>query len=378
MPKNSMLLNPVRSVLEVTGGVDTHGDTHAVAALDQVGGLLGTVIVPATGAGYRQALDWLAGFGPVGRVGVEGTGSYGAGLTRSLLAAGVGVVEVSRPNRAVRRARGKSDPIDAEQAARAVLAGTATAAPKNRDGVVESIRLIHGVRRGAVKAKTAAVNEFHAVLVTAPDRFRAVLDGLPWVEQLATAAGYRPGDVSDSGQAVKCVLRRLARRIEALQVEIADADVELAALTVQAAPTLLAQRGVGADSAAQLLITAGDNPDRLGSEASFAALCGVSPIPASSGKTTRHRLSRGGDRQANRALHTIAMSRLRWDQRTRDFVAGVQARGKTKREAIRLLKRYLARQIYRILIASANPPTRHQVAERDQLSEGAQTQPRAS
>jgi transposase len=346
-----------RPVLEVIGGVDTHADVHCVAALDQLGGLLGTTMVPATAQGYRQGLDWLAGFGPLGRVGVEGTGSYGAGLSRAWTAAGVRVVEVNRPDRAARRARGKSDPVDAEQAARSVLAGTATGQPKTRDGIVEAIRVIHTVRRGALKARTAAVNEFTALLVTAPDRLRAELAGRPRKAQLAAAAAFRPGDLTDPAQAVKLALRRLARRIHHLDVEIGDATAELDQLTRQAAPPLRASYGVGPDSAAQLLITAGDNPDRLGSEAGFAALCGASPIPASSGKTTRHRLNRGGDRQANRALYTIAITRMGRHQPTRDYIAKTTARGKTKKEAIRLLKRHLARELYHILTPATTLPT---------------------
>jgi transposase len=342
-----------REVSEVIGGVDTHADTHTVAALDQVGGLLGVATFPATAAGYRELADWLAGHGPLSRVGVEGTGSYGAGLTRHLLAAGLQVLEVNRPNRADRRGRGKSDPIDAENAARAVLAGTATGTPKSRDGIVEAIRVLHLTRRGAVKARTAALNEMNGLLVTAPNALRAALTRLNSKQRVRTAASYRPGPVADPSTAVKTALRVLARRIQSLDEEIAAFDADLQILTRQAAPQLVAEFGVGSDTAAQLLITAGDNPDRLHSEASFAAVCGTQPIPASSGKTTRHRLNRGGDRQANRALHTILLCRMRYHEPTRSYIATAKAHGKTTKEIMRKLKRYLARRIYHLLLTPA-------------------------
>lgn len=350
MPKTSVSTKTVREVTEVIGGVDTHADTHTVAALDQVGGLLGTATYPATAAGYQQLLTWLSAFGSVTQVGVEGTGSYGSGLARHLTAAGVAVAEVNRPNRANRRGRGKSDTIDAENAARAVLAGTATATPKARDGIVEAIRQVHTVRRGAVKARTAALNQFHALVVTAPDLLRATLQPLPAAAQILVAAGYRPGPISDPANATKTALRRLARRLQHLQTEVDEAAAELDQLTQLAAPQLRQETGVGPDTAAQVLVTAGDNPDRLRSEASFAALCGVSPVPASSGKTTRHRLSRGGDRQANRALYVIVLTRMAHDQPTRDYAARARAAGKTSKEIIRQLKRYTARRLYKLLM----------------------------
>jgi transposase len=352
MPNTMRMTNPgrpVREVLEVTGGVDTHADTHTAAALDQVGGLLGTATFPATPAGYQDLAGWLAGFGPLGRVGVEGTGSYGAGLSRWLAAAEITVLEVNRPDRSDRRRRGKSDPIDAINAARAVLAGTATATPKSRDGIVEAIRVLHLTREGAVKARTAARNQFTNLLVTAPETVKARLAGLTTHQQLDAAAAFRPGDISDSNEATKTALRTLARRVTTLTVEIDQLYTALADLTTQAAPELRAEYGVGPESAAQLLITAGDNADRLASEAAFAALCGTSPVPASSGRTDRHRLSRGGDRQANRALHMVILTRIRRHQPTRDYLARAITEGRTNKEATRMLKRYLARHLYRLL-----------------------------
>jgi transposase len=357
MPNNTVCAKPTgREVGQVTGGVDTHADTHTAAALDQVGGLLGSATFAATPDGYAQIHTWFTSFGPVSQVGIEGTGSYGAGLTRHLQGAGVCVIEVSRPNRADRRGRGKSDPIDAEHAARAVLAGTATATPKDRTGIVESIRAIHRARRGAVKARTAARNQFTAAVLTAPDVVRTALQPLTSTVQIKTAAAWRPTDITNPVNATKTSLRRYARRIQYLNDEIADADHDIAALTAQAAPDLLAEPGIGPDTAAQLLITAGDNPNRLHTEASFAALCGVSPVPASSGKTRRHRLNRGGDRQANRALYMTVLTRMRHDQPTRDYVTKARSQGKTTKEIIRQLKRYVARRTYRIITTPTPKP----------------------
>lgn len=231
-------LSVIREVVEVTGGVDTHADTHTVAALDQLGGLLGTATFPATGPGYQHLLDWLGGHGPLGRVGVEGTGWYGAGLARHLSAAQQAVVEVNRPNRADRRARGKSDPQDAINAARAVLAGTATATPKTRDGVVEAVRVVQTTRRGAVKARSAALGQFISLLVTAPEAVRAMLRPLTVRGQITAAAGFRPQNVTDPSQAAKTALKRLARRVQFLDKEIAAADADLQQLTQHAAPNL--------------------------------------------------------------------------------------------------------------------------------------------
>jgi transposase len=346
---------PARRVSEVVAGVDTHADTHTVAALDQIGGRLGTATFPTTTAGCQQLLGWLRGFGPVGRVGVEGTGSYGAGLTRYLLSQDVTVLEVNRPNRQVRRVKGKSDPIDADNAARAVLAGVATALPKTRDGVVEAVRVLFTTRSSAVTARTAAINQLRSLLLTGPDPLRAQLAGLTAPKLVAACAGLRPGpELTDPVQATKKALHTLARRILTLDAEITQVTALLDPLVADRAPQLVADFGVGTLTAAQLLITAGDNPHRLATPEAFVALCGASPIPVSTGRTDRHRLNRGGDRQANRALYTIALSRMRHQEQTRTFIAARIAAGKTKKDAIRILKRYLARHIYHLLL---QPPT---------------------
>jgi transposase len=334
----------------VTLGVDTHADVHVGVALDHLGRRLGSRAVPTTPAGYAELVAWARPFGTLERVGIEGTGSYGAGLARWLRERGVPVVEVERPTRRTRR-RGKSDPGDAEAAARAVLAGTATGRPKAGDGPAEMVRALQVARRSAVRARTQAANQLHALVVTAPEPLRAQLRALPLRQRVATAAAFRPGaTLATPTAATKLALRCVARRYRQLGAEIEALDGQLARLVAHAAPALLAVKGVGTDTAAVLLATAGDNPERLRSEAAFAHLCGVAPIPASSGKTTRYRLNRGGDRDANRALHLLAVRRLAWDPRTRAYAARRTAQGKTKPEILRCLKRYLARDLYRLLV----------------------------
>lgn len=347
---------------QVIGGVDTHRGTHHAAAVDAVTGkLLGDREFPATAGGYRGLWTWLAGFGAVVTVGVEGTGSYGAGLCSFLRRRGVTVIEVARPNRQARRLHGKSDPIDAINAARAVLAETATTTPKPRDGSVEAIRLIRTTRRSAVKARTAAIGQLHGILAGAPEPLRTALAGLRRATLVDRCARLRPDPqrgLADPAHTAKRMLQRLARRIHDLDTEIAQADKELSDLVARTAPHLLAIYGVGTDVAGQLLTTAGQNPHRLHSEAALARLCGVAPIPASSGKTTRHRLHRGGDRQANAAIHRIIITRLRWHEPTRAYFERRSADSKTRREIIRCLKRAVVRELYRALKHDLPNPAR--------------------
>lgn len=338
----------------VTVGVDTHGDVHALAALDPLGRVIGRTVVGSTPAGHAAALRWLGRHGHVAAVGVEGTGSYGAQLARDLRRGGHRVVEVDRPDRAGRRRRGKDDAIDAEAAARAVLAGTATGTPKTRDGLVESIRALRVARRGVVRDRTAAVNQLRALTLTAPPEVREQFRGLTAVSLVRTAARLRPAvDLADPVAATKYALREVARRHEFLTRQLRDLDAALAPLVRAAAPALVALFAVGTDTAGALLVTAGDNPDRLRSEAAFAHLCGVAPLPASSGKTQRHRLNRGGDRRANNALWRIALVRMSHDPKTRDYVTRRTAEGLSKPEIMRCLKRYIAREIYTALRAPA-------------------------
>jgi transposase len=336
------------AAVRVTGGVDTHLDVHHAAALDQLGRVLGAAAFPVSQRGFADLLAWLGGFGELDRVGVEGTGSYGATLTRFLSGQGVTVIEVDRPNRKDRRRIGKSDPIDAINAARAVQSGTAAGTPKLRTGPVEAIRVLRVERSSAMKARAAAWQQLGALLITAPIEFSEPLRKLSAADRLARCARLRleNSDVLDDPYlALKTALRRLAHRIQALDTEIGAVDADLATLISAVAPHTIALFGVGTDVAGQLLVTAGDNPDRLHNEAAFARLCGVAPIPASSGRTDRHRLHRGGDRQANRALYMATIVRLGRHQPTRDYMTRRREQGLSKREVIRCLKRYLAREV---------------------------------
>jgi transposase len=331
---------------QITGGVDTHLDVHVVAALDQFGGLVGVESFPTTPAGYRALLGWLGSHGEVVVVGVEGTGSYGAGLARHLHHEGVAVVEVDRPNRQRRRRQGKTDPHDAVTAARAAQAGDALGAAKLRDGNVEAIRVLRVARGSAKRDRTRAINQMRSLISTAPDDLRQQLRGLTIPKLVHRAAAFRPGGRSHVTAATRLALRTLARRVLELDREVAALDDVLEPLVAATAPELVAQVGVGTDTAGALLVAAGENTSRLRNERSFARLCGAAPLDASSGKQHRHRLSRAGDRQANSALWRIVISRLSHDPHTRRYLQRRLAQGKTKAEAIRCLKRYVARELY--------------------------------
>ncbi|MCA1222424.1 IS110 family transposase [Streptomyces sp. 8L] len=338
---------------QITGGVDTHGLTHHAAVIDRIGRHLADREFPATIRGYRDLLDWMRSHGALAAVGVEGTGAYGAELTRVLTCAGVTVVDVDRPDRKTRRMKGKSDPIDAYAAATAVLSGRATGIPKSRDGVVEAVRVLRVARRSAVKARTQAMNQIRGLLVSAPAMLREQVGGLERAALIRTLARLRPGDdLSRPLAATRAALRRLARRHQALDQEIVELDTEISPLVKRAAPQLLELFGVGPETAGQLLASAGDNPERMRSEAAFAHLAGVAPIPASSGRTHRHRLNRGGDRAANNALHTIVLTRMRFDERTRAYVERRTKEGLNKKDIMRCLKRFVAREVYRALTST--------------------------
>jgi transposase len=336
----------------VIGGVDTHKDVHVAAVIDEVGKILDTGSFATSAKGCRELLAWLSSFGRLAKVGVEGTGSYGAGLARHLAREGVDVVEVNRPNRQARRRRGKSDTIDAEAAARAALNGEATVIPKAQGSLVESIRVLRVAFTSARDSRTRVALQIRDLVVTAPDQLRTVLGPLSTAERVARAARFQvAGDVADSVVGTKLALRTLARRYEALSAEMAGLEATLDELTARANPALRGAKGVGPDVAAILLTAAGDNPDRLRSESAFAAMCGVSPIEASSGKTVRHRLNRSGNRQANHALWRIVMVRLSTgDPATKTYVERRRAEGKSLREIVRCLKRYVAREVYRHLV----------------------------
>ncbi len=334
---------PTHVELSSVIGIDTHKLTHVAAIIDGLGRMQGTFTFAATDAGTAALLAWTTAHGSPRTAGVEGTGSYGYQLTRALQVAGVTVFEVNRPDRANRRRKGKSDPVDAEAAARAVLAGQATAIPKNREGAVESLRALTIARNSAVKATTTASNQMKAILVGADQELRDAMKVQSLLQLAARASNLAPLD----GQHLALV--SLGRRWLQLHAEILELDTMIRTIVRATAPALLARPGIGIHSAAQLLLTAGGNPERLRNDAAFAALCGVSPVQASSGQTHRHRLSRGGDRAANNALWTIANNRLIHDNRTREYAARRKTTGDSRNDTLRVLKRYIARETFTLI-----------------------------
>lgn len=340
---------------EVIVGIDTHKDVHAAVVISLLGVVLGRCCFPTTAGGYESLLGWARGFGDLRRAGVECTGSYGKALTRYLRdAGGVGVIEVNKPDRATRRRRGKTDTIDAEAAARAVLSGQATAIAKSSDGGVEMLRLFKLAKSSAIKSRTQTINQLKSVLVCADPALRDELAELSTKALVRHCASLSVSATTDLAGATRYTLRLLAERIQALSAQISELDGKLARTVHEHAPKLLQQIGIGPDCAAELLIAAGDNPDRMTNEGSFAALCGTSPVEASSGKTSRRRLNRGGNRQANSALYMIVITRLRWCPRTRAYMQRRIAEGLSKREIIRCLKRYIAREVYQIMTEPEN------------------------
>jgi len=340
----SMQDNPRRR--RVVIGVDTHKHIHVAVALDALGGRVDARSFAADRSGYEQLIDWAISLGREVTFGVEGTGSYGAGLASAIRRRGIGVLEVLRTDRRDRRLRGKSDTLDAENAARAVLNGQASAVPKDADGAVEMMRLVKVAKDVAVKARTSAMISLKAVLVNAPGELREQLQPLTKMALIRRCAALRPGPITDTSAAAKHTLRAIAKRWLALDVEIKTHEQILNQLTTELVPDLVAAFGIGADIAAEMLIVAGDNLERVRSEPAFAKLCGVAPIPASSGMTTRHRLNRGGHRQANAALYRAVIVRLQYHQPTQTYLARRTAEGRTKAEIIRCLKRLLAREIW--------------------------------
>jgi transposase len=356
-------MNPDPRRHRVVIGVDTHKYVHVAVALDAIGGRLGEGSFAADRNGYQQLIEWALAFGGKQLTfAIEGTGSYGAGLTAAVRRRDVGVVEVLRTDRRDRRLRGKSDTLDAENAARCGLAGQANAVPKTTDGTVEMLRQIKVAKDTAVKARTAAMISIKAVLVTAAPELREALQGLPKRTLISRCAGLRPGALDDVLAAAKYTLRSLARRWQQLDTEIKDHEKLLTKLTTELTPQLVEAFGVGPDTAAELLIVAGDNIDRVRSEPAWARLCGVAPIPASSGMTTRHRLNRGGHRQANAALYRSVIVRMQHHEPTKAYVARRLTEGKTKAEIIRCLKRLLAREVWALMRPLRNQPQQDQQA----------------
>ena len=344
-------------------GVDTHKATHAAVALTALGARVSETTIPASAAGYRKLDTWAKSLGPVHAIGIEGTGSYGAGLSRFLCDQGHAVLEVGRPNRQFRHQKGKTDHLDAESAARAVLSGQATALPKSGAGNVEMIRHLKVARDTAVKSRTQAMLTLKAIMVSAPAALREQLEALtgkmPLIRHLAA---LRPGALVSPTASAKISLRALARRWLGLDAEIKTHDTCLEHLTQQCAPTLVEAHGIKAGTAAEMLLLVGDNPERIHSEAALAKLCGVCPVPASSGKTTRHRLNRGGHRQANAALYRVVIVRMRNHQPTIDYARRRIAEGKSKPEIIRCLKRFVVREIFGHLCRVPRPPAPAELA----------------
>lgn len=326
-------------------GVDTHTDIHVCCAIDRAGRQLGSLQIPTTPAGYRSLLVWANKLGDLDAVGIEGTGAYGAGLARFLVSVGVLVIEVDRPNRQHRRRHGKSDQADAHSAACAVLSGEANGTAKHMSGQINAVRELHVVRRSAVAARTQAGNQIKDLVVTADDKTRAQLRDLSTPQRVRLAATWRPGPNDHTRTAIK----ELAQRWLFVHEQVERIEARIKPLLEKLCPTLLAEHGVGLNVAAKLVIAVGENPERLRNEASFAAHCGTSPIDASSGKQQRHRLNRGGNRQANNALHTVWLVRARTHQETRDYITKRTQQGKTRRETSRCIKRALARRFHHIL-----------------------------
>jgi len=338
-------------VRNVVGGVDTHADTHVAAAVDANGGVLGIESFPADESGFEALLGWLTSHGEIQVVGVEGTGSWGVGLSRFLHDHGVTVIEVDRPNRQNRRRVGKSDSTDAVAAGRAVLSGSASVVPKTRSGPVEQMRILLVARRSARSQRIETLNQLRHLVFTGPEEIRARFKDRPKTGLVTEVAKLRPRKGSDPIMyTTQVTMRGLARRIQHLNVEIKGLDAILAELVTDTAPSLVGLYGVGTDTAASLLVAAGDNPDRLHSERSWAHLCGVCPIPTGSGKTDgRHKLNRGGDRQANAAFYRIVLTRMSGDPRTRTYVTRRREEGKNTAEIMRCLKRYVAREAFKHL-----------------------------
>ena len=341
----------------VIGGIGTHKELHVAAVIDTGEAVLATRSFSTTRAGYRALIRWMRSFGDIARIGVEGTGSYGAGITRHLADAGIEVLEVDRPDRSDRRRKGKDDDLDAISAARAGLRRQRTSTPKSKDGAVESLRVLRVTRGTAVRGRRNALQLLRMTIVSAPEEIRDQVRSLTRMQLIRTCAASRPDltDAADPASATLIALKSLARRILELGDEIAMLDDLIEPLVTGLAPQLLARPGIGIEIAGQLLVTAGDNHQRLRTEAGFAMLCGVAPLPASSGMTQRHRLNRGGDRQANSALHLAVISRIRIDERTQAYVARKTAEGHSKLEIIRCLKRYLAREVYYLLNPGQTP-----------------------
>ena len=342
----------------VVVGVDTHADTHTASVLDATtGARLGSKKFRADGSGYTALLGWATNFGPITAMGIEQTGTYGAGLARAARRNGVTtLVEINQPSRQLRAVKGKTDALDAESAARNVLNNTAVAVAKDTDGIIEAIRQIKIARSSAVKARAAAITQLKSLLITIDDDLREKLRHLSDTQLVTTCAAMRPdmARIHEPCQAAKIALRSIAKRIQTLTQETRELHHHLDALTQQAAPALRAEPQVGPVVAAELVIAYG-SAGRIRNEAAFARLVGAAPIPASSGKTERWRLHRGGNRHANKALYMIIIGRMKTDPHTTAFINARTPPGHSTKAAIRSLKRHIARRVYRLITHDLQP-----------------------
>ena len=342
-------LETVRSG-HVVIGVDTHKHVHVAAVMDTIGGILATLTITTDAGGFKQLLEWASDFGKVLAFGIEGTGSYGATLTSFLRRHGHKVIEAGRPDRRSRRANGKSDTLDAENAARPVLAGFATATPKTADGAVEMIRQLKIAHDSAVADRTASMVTMKAMLVHGSDELRRETSRKTQIMLARHLAALRPRVLESPDDALRHSLRSLARRWQQLDTEAKELSAMIEQLVTRTAPQLLEQFGIGVDTAAEILIVVGDNPERIRSEAAFAKLAGISPVPTGSGMTSgRHRINHGGHRQLNAAIYRTVIVRMRFHEPTIAYVARRTAEGKSKREIIRCLKRYVIREVHHLV-----------------------------
>nr|WP_267626367.1 IS110 family transposase [Gordonia sputi] len=334
-------------------GVDTHKDTHHAAVIDARGHHIADREFQTGQTGDDQMCTWLAQWA-IEQIAVEQTGTYGAGLTRSLHADGYRIKELNHPDLTVRAGHGKSDPVDAYMAAEAARTGRADVTPKDRTGIIESIRMIKAARASAVKSRTAALSQIRDFTIVAP--LRDKLAGLSTRQIVTVVLTWRPNrnDLANPVQGAKLALRGVATRIRDLDAEINDYDTQLDTLTSQIAPTLKTLPQVGTMVAAQLLITVGQCPNRIHTDAQFARLCGIAPIPASSGKTHRMRLHRGGDRHANSAIHLVAIGRLRQHEKALAYRERRRTEGLSDKDIIRAMKRYIARELFHTLKTDLN------------------------
>jgi len=350
--KKGVAVTIVDSARHVVGGVDTHRDSNVAAVVDMNGGVLGVESFPTSAAGHRCLSSWMSRFGTIERVGIEGTGAYGAGVARHFLAAGVVVIEVDRPDRQKRRKHGKSDQLDAVEAARGALSGRCEGRAKSGDAHAEALRALLVAKRSARSTRIRTIVQLRHLMFTAPDELRSKLGALSATQLVNQAAKLRPRPGADIAlHGVKTTAVILARRVHALDDELAVLDEQIGLLVKAAAPELLNIFGVGADTAAVLLVTAGDNPERITSEAKWAMLCGIAPIPATTGLIKdQFRLNNAGNRHANNAIWRIVITRLgQHEPRTVAYMNRRLAEGKSKRYIIRCLKRYVAREVFRAL-----------------------------